>query len=83
MPPMYFRDLDGMWPTLPSWNDVKKTHNQAKASVTSTYNHAKSTITTTYNETKTTVVETTNKAVASTKQTLKNGQKWVKEIRSN
>ena len=88
--PMYFRDPDGMWPTLPSWNDVKRTYNQAKSTVSSTYNQVKSTITNTYNETKTTVsktyneakktvVETTNIAVASTKEAINKGQKFVKD----
>jgi hypothetical protein len=77
-----------MWPTLPSWNDVKRTYNETKATVSRTYNQTKATITynetkttvaKTYNETKTTVVATTNKTVASTKETLKEGQKWVKD----
>ncbi|MDL2142626.1 DUF6443 domain-containing protein [Flavobacterium tructae] len=88
--PMYFRDPDGMWPILPSWNEVKGTYNQAKNTVSSIYNQTKSSISRTYNETKTaanktynntkkTVIETTNKAVVSTKETLKEGQKWVKD----
>ena len=66
--PIYFQDPDGMWPTLPSWSDVKKSYNQAKATVAKTYN-----------ETKKAVVETKDKVVASTKETLKEGQQWVKD----
>ena len=88
--PIYFQDPDGMWPKIPSWNDVKRTYNDAKATVSRTYNQTKATITKTYNETKTTVaktynetkntvVATTNKAIASTKETLKEGQKFVKD----
>ncbi|RXM42097.1 DUF6443 domain-containing protein [Flavobacterium sp. YO64] len=88
--PVYFIDPDGQWPTLPSWNDVKRSYNQARASVANaysqakssasrTYSEAKTAVTKTYNDTKKNVVETTNKAVASTKETLKDGQKWVKD----
>jgi RHS repeat-associated protein len=77
--PVYFIDPDGMWPTLPSWNDVKKTYSQAKASVSRTYNEAKSTVAKTYNDVKKTTVETTKKVVASTKESLNDGQKWVKD----
>lgn len=88
--PVYFIDPDGQWPTLPSWNDVKRSYNQARASVANAYSQARSSVSRTYSETKTavtktyndtkkTVVETTNKAVASTKETLKDGQKWVKD----
>ena len=99
--PIYFQDPDGMWPKIPSWSDVKKsyneakatvakTYNQTKASITKTYNETKSSVTKTYNETKASVaktynetkkavVETTNKVVASTKETLKEGQQWVKD----
>ena len=77
--PVYFVDPDGMWPTLPSWSDVKKTYSEAKATVSKTYNETKSSVTKTYNETKKTFVETTNKAVASTKETVKEARQWVKE----
>jgi RHS repeat-associated protein len=77
--PMRFIDPDGMWPDLPSWNDIKKTYNEAKATVTKTYDKAKSAVTKTYNETKKTISETKDKVVNTVKQTANDGQKWVKD----
>ncbi|WP_374173029.1 DUF6443 domain-containing protein [Flavobacterium tructae] len=87
--PIYFIDPDGMWP-WPSLNDIKKVYNDTKSTVSRSYNEAKSTvsksyseakssISKTYNETKASVVQTSNKVVSSTKETLKDGQNWVKD----
>lgn len=76
---MRFIDPDGMWPDLPSWNDIKKTYNEAKATVTKTYDKAKSTVTKTYNEAKKTISETKDKVVNTVKQTANDVQNWTKD----
>lgn len=87
--PVYFIDPDGMW-GWPSIADIKKaykeakttvtkTFNETKEKVTKTYNEAKTKVVTTYNQAKKSVIETKDKVVASTKETLKDGQQWVKD----
>ncbi|WP_026711694.1 RHS repeat domain-containing protein [Flavobacterium filum] len=63
--PIYFQDPDGMWPKIPSWSDVKKSYNEAKATVAKSYNEAKATVSKTYNETKASVTKTYNETKAS------------------
>jgi RHS repeat-associated protein len=67
--PIYFQDPDGMWPKIPSWNDVKQAYRETKASVVSTYNQTKASITKTYNETKASVTKTYNETKASVAKT--------------
>ena len=54
--PITLTDPDGNWPTLPSWNDVKKSasqaYNRTKAYASQKYNEAKNYTTQKYNEAK-------------------------------
>jgi len=88
--PVFFQDPDGMWPKIPSWSDIKKTYNEAKASVVKTYNQAKAkvvktynevkaTVTKTYNEAKTTVTKAYNETKKAVVETASKTQEWVKE----
>lgn len=76
--PMHFTDPDGRWP-FPSWASVKSSYREAKATVSRTYNETKSSVSRSYNQAKTSVVQAKDNAVKTTKQTLNDGQKWVKE----
>ena len=77
--PIYFQDPDGMWPKMPSWSDVKKSYNEAKATVAKTYNQTKASITKTYNETKASVTKTYNETKASVAKTYNETKKAVVE----
>ncbi len=77
--PIYFQDPDGMWPKIPSWNDVKQAYRETKASVVSTYNQTKASITKTYNETKASVAKTYNETKASVAKTYNETKKTVVE----
>lgn len=48
--PINLVDPDGRWPDLPSWGSIKKSYNEAKATVARTYNETKSSATRSYNQ---------------------------------
>jgi hypothetical protein len=77
--PVFFVDPDGMWPDLPSWNDVKKSYREAKATVSKTYSEAKATVSKTFNETKKAVVETKDEIVRTSIEIANKTQNYVKE----
>jgi RHS repeat-associated protein len=81
--PIYFQDPDGMWPSLPSWNDVKKSYNEAKATVTKSYNQAKASATRTYNETKASATKTYNEAKATVTKTYNETKKTLSNAADN
>ena len=64
---------------MPSWGSIKKSYNEAKATVARTYNETKSSATRNYNEAKKTIAQTRDNVVKSTKEGVANSRKWVKE----
>jgi RHS repeat-associated protein len=74
--PVYFQDPDGMWPKLPSWNDVKKSYSEAKSTVSRTYNQTKASVTKTYNEAKTSLAQAKDNVVKTAKDSYKSVEKY-------